>query len=253
MFHSFDVDIAKEYGVNAAIVFQDMGYWCEHSRINNANFYDGLYWTYNANHALQEHYPYLSGKAIRTAIQKLIDAGLLVTGNYNKVAFDRTMWYALTEYGCTLFQGGIIDFPKRANENFPKGQMTISQKGKPIPYTNPNTIPDTESIGRKRETFVPPTLQEVQEYAHEKGYTEREFDPESFVNFYGSKGWVVGKSRMKDWKKAASGWVSRYRKEHPQKADSEERQPQKTPWWQLPLEERQRLMEASENMGSGTM
>lgn len=112
---------------------------------------------------------------------------------------------------------------------------------------------ERESIERKRATFTPPTIQEVQEYAHEKGYTEREFDPESFVNFYGSKGWVVGKSKMKDWKKAASGWVSRYRKEHPQKADSEERQPQKTPWWQLPLEERQRLMEASESMGNGTM
>lgn len=71
-----------------------------------------------------------------------------------------------------------------------------------------------ENGSAKRATFTPPTLQEVQEYAREKGYTEREFDPESFVNFYGSKGWVVGKSKMKDWKKAVSGWVSRYRKEH---------------------------------------
>ena len=66
----------------------------------------------------------------------------------------------------------------------------------------------------KRATFSPPSVEDVQEYAKEKGYSEREFDPESFVNFYGSKGWVVGKSKMKDWRKAASGWVARYRKEH---------------------------------------
>lgn len=76
-------------------------------------------------------------------------------------------------------------------------------------------IDKRESIGcDKRTTFIPPTIAEVAEYAKEKGYSEREFDPESFVNFYGSKGWVVGKSKMKDWRKAASGWVARYRKEH---------------------------------------
>ena len=92
--------------------------------------------------------------------------------------------------------------------------MRTSQKGEPIPYSNPNTI-DTESIERKRATFTPPTLQEVQEYAHEKGYTEREFDPEDFVNFYTCKGWRVGKDKMVSWKHAVSTWVSRYRKEHP--------------------------------------
>ena len=32
---------------------------------------------------------------------------------------------------------------------------------------------------------------------------------ENFVDFYTSKGWLVGKVPMKDWKAAVRGWVSR--------------------------------------------
>lgn len=138
MNHSFDVDIAAQYGVNAAIVFQDMGYWCEHSRNNRSNYYDGHYWTYNSNKALCEHYPYMSGKAIRSAVQKLIDAGLIITGNYNKLPFDRTLWYALTDEGDKLYRNGNVDFPKKANDIFPKRQMSNARNGKPIPNTNPD-------------------------------------------------------------------------------------------------------------------
>ena len=114
--HSFDVSVATKYGINAAVIFQDMGYWCEHSRINGKNFHDGRYWTFNSISALGKHYPYLSAKAIRLAIQKLIDAGLLVTGTFNALPFDRTMWYALTEEGEILFQNGKSQLPKRANQ-----------------------------------------------------------------------------------------------------------------------------------------
>ena len=222
MNHTFDVDIATQYGVNAAIVFQDMGFWCEHSRINRKNYHDGLYWTFNSISALGEHYPYMSSKAIRGAIQKLVDAGLLVTGNFNKLAFDRTMWYALTDEGSRLFLNGKLDFPKKENDNFPKGKMTTSQKGEPIPDTLPDTLPDNKST-RKRGTFTPPTVEEVQEYAASMGYSPAEFSPSGFVDFYQSKGWKVGKSTMKDWKAAARGWVSRYRQDHPAVEENVER------------------------------
>ena len=76
---------------------------------------------------------------------------------------------------------------------------------------------EKESLLRgKRAPFTPPTLDEVQQYAMEKGYSQGEFDPESFVAFYGSKNWKVGRDKMTDWKCAVRGWVARYRKEHRQ-------------------------------------
>ena len=58
-----------------------------------------------------------------------------------------------------------------------------------------------ESSCAKR--FTPPTVEEVRAYCNEKGYA---VDPERFVDFYESKGWMVGKSKMKDWKACVRNW-----------------------------------------------
>ena len=51
--------------------------------------------------------------------------------------------------------------------------------------------------GPKR--FVPPTLAEVQSYVAER---QSPVDPQGFIDFYASKGWMVGTTPMKDWKAA---------------------------------------------------
>lgn len=51
--------------------------------------------------------------------------------------------------------------------------------------------------GPKR--FVTPTLAEVQSYVAER---QSPVDPQGFIDFYASKGWMVGKTPMKDWKAA---------------------------------------------------
>ena len=53
--------------------------------------------------------------------------------------------------------------------------------------------------------FKPPCLADVSEYVKEKGYTG--FDCERFIDFYESKGWMVGKNKMKDWKAAVRNWA----------------------------------------------
>lgn len=72
-----------------------------------------------------------------------------------------------------------------------------------------------KSKSKKKGVFTPPTVEEVTLYANEKGYSRRELNPEYFVNFYESKGWMVGKGKMSNWKAAANGWVARYREQHP--------------------------------------
>lgn len=53
--------------------------------------------------------------------------------------------------------------------------------------------------------FLPPTPQQVQEYLDEKEI--RSFTGESFCDFYASKGWMVGRNRMKDWRAAVRTWI----------------------------------------------
>ena len=51
--------------------------------------------------------------------------------------------------------------------------------------------------------FTPPSADEVREYARESGY---HIDADSFIDFYSSKGWMVGKNKMKDWRAAVRNW-----------------------------------------------
>lgn len=62
---------------------------------------------------------------------------------------------------------------------------------------------------KKAETakrFTPPSIEEVQSYISEKGYS---VDAESFVAFYNSKNWFVGKNKMKDWRSSVITWQKR--------------------------------------------
>ena len=55
----------------------------------------------------------------------------------------------------------------------------------------------------KEKKFIPPTVEEVKAYCSERRNT---VDAETFINFYESKGWYVGKNKMKDWKAAVRTW-----------------------------------------------
>ena len=62
-----------------------------------------------------------------------------------------------------------------------------------------------------RHSFSPPSVDDVREYCREKGYN---VDPERFVDYYTSNGWMVGRNRMKDWKSAVRNWDRKNEKEH---------------------------------------
>lgn len=96
----------------------------------------------------------------------------------------------------------------------------IAKDSKVIANDNKNavTVTDTDTVikeispkgdTKKSSRFSPPTIQEVQAYALEMGYTS--FGAERFVDFYKSKGWMVGKNKMKDWKAAVRNWAKNER------------------------------------------
>lgn len=51
--------------------------------------------------------------------------------------------------------------------------------------------------------FTPPTLEEIKTYCTERN---NNVDPQRFYDFYASKGWMVGKNKMKDWQAAVRTW-----------------------------------------------
>lgn len=62
-----------------------------------------------------------------------------------------------------------------------------------------------KDINNKKNSgrFTPPTPEEIKAYCIERN---NRVDPVRFFDFYSSKGWMVGKNKMKDWKAAVRTW-----------------------------------------------
>ena len=138
MQHYFDIKIAEQYGVVPAILLHNFEYWIALNKANKTHFHDGKYWTYNSKKALAELFPYLTARQIDYAIQKLIDEGIIVTGNYNKSTYDRTLWYAITKKGYCILQNCEMEETKLSN-----GEHKIVE---PIPNNTTNINPNTNTV-----------------------------------------------------------------------------------------------------------
>lgn len=210
MHHYFDIDIATKYGINAAIILQNLGHWIKRNEANESNYYDGYYWTFNSRRAYQELFPYMSKWQIEHAFKKLIEEGLVITGKYNEMKYDQTLWYALTEKAKCILHFQTMEYAEMQNGN--------SKNGKPIPNINTDNIPNINTdIYRAKPKFKPPTLEEVKAYCSERN---NGVDAQRFIDFYTSKGWMIGKNPMKDWKAAVRTWEKNSKKEEKSKETS---------------------------------
>lgn len=90
----------------------------------------------------------------------------------------------------------------------PKQNLTET-KAKPNENDNVNENVDIKEkdygvVPKEKTTrFLPPTLEEVRNYCQER---DNSVDAEKFYDFYQSKGWYVGKNKMKDWRAAVRTW-----------------------------------------------
>ena len=64
-------------------------------------------------------------------------------------------------------------------------------------------VKEKVKVKDNNKIFKPPTVDDVRAYCTERG---NNVDPQSFVDFYESKGWMIGKNKMKDWKAAVRTW-----------------------------------------------
>ncbi|AKM19831.1 Replication initiation and membrane attachment [Geobacillus sp. 12AMOR1] len=129
--------LAKEIGLNEAIILQQLHYWLQESQ----NIRDGYKWVYNTYEDWQKQFPFWSKNTIIRAIKSLEKKGLIVTGNYNKLAIDNTKWYRI-DYEKLEGTGR----PSTQNEQsiYPNWVVGLPKMSKPI--TREYTENTTESL-----------------------------------------------------------------------------------------------------------
>ena len=130
----------------------------------------------------------LTEREVRTAINHLKTTG--------EVTHKSTSKYSVfTVVNYDLYQ---------SNDTQSVSQTTSERQSNDIQTT---TIEERKKERRKENNntvrFTPPDVNMVRDYCIERNNS---VDPQSFVDFYTAKGWMVGKNKMKDWKAAVRTW-----------------------------------------------
>ena len=120
--------------------------------------------------------------------------------NSSKNNSDMHEWYKRQNFFNNDRLDKIVNFCKVYNVNLRKANVNSLD----IDIEEDKDI-DIKSRAKSKR-FVPPSIEEVKEYCKQRN---NKVDPEQFINFYESKGWMVGKNKMKDWKAAVRTWEKR--------------------------------------------
>lgn len=131
------------------------------------------------------------------------DSGVIVIRHWRINNYLRNDRYKETQFKAELRELSLGE-----NEEY----NLQNSVGIPVVYPDKNRI-DKNRIDNKQNRFVPPTLEEVANYCKERN---NNIEPEAFIDFYESKGWMVGKNKMKDWKACIRNW-ERSHKDSPKK------------------------------------
>jgi hypothetical protein len=96
---------------------------------------------------------------------------------------------------------------KNSTTSYAKNEQQVIQNLNNKLFKNCTTINKNNNKNKEiiiiNKYFNKPSLLEIKNYCVER---VNNVDPEAFFDFYESKGWLVGKSKMKDWKAAIRTW-----------------------------------------------
>ena len=167
----------------------------------------------------QDNYQNVRGVLTQAQKGELLDA--LMDGTYQGSDQLVTMAYNIFAAAIRRTDAKYQEMRKKNQENARKRWERIREKAdaydrmraeedayKAMPddasQSQSHTQSETESHS-KRNIFHPPTAAEVAEYIAGQGYR---VDPERFIDYYQTRGWVLRPGqRMKDWKAAVRTWA----------------------------------------------
>lgn len=110
-FLCFRTDLAVKYGVNEAILLQQIVYFTQKNHAEAKHFYEGRYWMYASVKGLSGLYSFWSASQIKRIIARLRDCGALLAGNFNEDRMVRTSWYSPSDEILALYDTEFPDSP----------------------------------------------------------------------------------------------------------------------------------------------
>jgi len=153
----FDPEIAKNIGVEEAIMYSNIEFWCEKNKANNKHLHGGCYWTYNSKTAFSKLFPFWTEDQIKRILKNLKNKKYIKSANYNKSKYDRTLWYSAIYVG--------VQTPPIDRAESPNGTGEDTQ---PIPDNNTNNKhvfsgPPKKGVPQHTNSSISKTLSKKEE------------------------------------------------------------------------------------------
>lgn len=231
MKHYFSPTIASQFGVTQAILLDNIYHWIGINKKNSTNFHDGKYWTYNSISSFCEYFPYLTYNKIAWALKVLVEKKVLITGNFNKMGFDKTRWYSFSDKALSMMENQGIDttdFHDGYIENdimdTSENRYPYTENQSPIPVSTTDSTTDNTSVSTVSaysENYInldkkPPITHKPTIKIH-KIPTETELtdfinqnnlnvNSDKFINYYSQKDWKTITGNIIDWQAALKFW-----------------------------------------------
>lgn len=177
MIHSFDIELAQEFGLDEAIMISNFQFWISKNLANGRHEYEGRFWTYNSIPAFVKIFPYWTEKQVRRILDSLVVQGVLIKGNHGKNGYDRTLWYAFLDESKFLKRQN--DMPKWADGSAETGNCITDNNT--IGFTDNNT--DNSGFQKSIES-----KEQFEKFRKEYPGQKRGFETE-FKTFQKHKDW----------------------------------------------------------------
>jgi hypothetical protein len=148
----FDHKLARIIGIDKAVMISQISYWTD----KNTNIRDGYSWVYNTAKDWQIQFDWLTVKTVQRYLKSLVDMGLLIAENFNKMRIDRTKWYRVdydklaellgesesTEEGTTSPNHDNYQFQSKGTDSPNGKELSIPTNNQRLPENNSkiNTI-----------------------------------------------------------------------------------------------------------------
>lgn len=194
---------AEVLGVNEAIIVQQIHYWLNINEKAKINFHKEKYWTYNTYENWQKtNFRFLSVSTLKRIFKKLVTKGILITDNFNKAKYDRTLWVTinyekldelLSKYEeenknekseeieenveiSTKYQNDTMSNSNKVSKwNYGKYQVDTMESSKltpPIPETNSETNSDICTTQNKSVVVENKNIELIENRTHLKAMSD---------------------------------------------------------------------------------
>ncbi len=187
-FLSVNKHIARVVGLDAAVLLAELASSHNYFEVTEQLTSEGMF--FETVDRIEENTT-LSKYQQSKAVNVLVESGILET---KKIGIPAKRYFKINEQA-------VLDL---LDDKMLKNLTTVSKKSEPMEVKKVNC--NNNNIDNKKENnkkFTPPTVEEVRAYCIERNNS---VDPERFVDYYESKGWLIGKTKMKSWKAAVRTW-----------------------------------------------